>query len=161
MSVLVDLADIGDGMRVLEPSAGRGAIVRGVLSSADNVKVTMYELLAENCDALNAEFVPATTITPTDFLAVEPDPVYDRVVMNPPFMNQSDIKHVNHALKFLKPGGLLVAVMGAGVTFRENKLTVEFRKLVEDRGGFFQELPEKSFKESGTLVNTVVAVIPS
>jgi 16S rRNA G1207 methylase RsmC len=36
--------------------------------------------------------------------------------MNPPFARQADIHHVNHALKFLKPDGLLVSVMSAGVT---------------------------------------------
>jgi hypothetical protein len=51
--------------------------------------------------------------------------------------------------------------MGAGVVFRENKLAVEFRALVEDRGGSIEALPEGSFKESGTMVNTVVVTIPS
>lgn len=97
---------------------------------------------------------------PTDFLTVEPDPVYDRVVMNPPFGRQADIKHVSHALKFLKPGGLLVSVMASSVTFRSNKLTTDFRQLIEERGGHIEELPEGAFKSSGTMVNTVIVVIP-
>ncbi|HEY2455173.1 MAG TPA: hypothetical protein VGI71_21645 [Scandinavium sp.] len=32
--------------------------------------------------------------------------------------------------------------------------------LIEDRGGHIEELPEGAFKSSGTMVNTVVVVIP-
>lgn len=80
--------------------------------------------------------------------------------MNPPFGRQADIKHVSHALKFLKPGGLLVSVMASSVTFRSNKLTTDFRQLIVDRGGHIKELPEGAFKSSGTMVNTVIVVIP-
>ena len=96
-----------------------------------------------------------------DFLEVMPNPIYDRVVMNPPFSRQADIMHVLHALQFLKPGGLLVSVMAASVTFRENKLTTDFRATVEARGGYIEPLPENSFKASGTGVNTVLAAIPA
>ena len=77
------------------------------------------------------------------------------------YLTQADIHHVTHALKFLKPGGKLVSVMSASVIFRENKLTKEFRDLVESRGGFFEKLPDGSFKESGTMVRTVIVVIPA
>jgi type I restriction-modification system DNA methylase subunit len=83
------------------------------------------------------------------------------VLMNPPFdKKRSDIHHVLHALKFLKPGGRLVAIMPSGVTFREDALTRDFRGIVEARGGHIEELPDRSFKQSGTMVNTVLVVIP-
>lgn len=97
---------------------------------------------------------------PIDFLSVEPMASFDRIVMNPPFGRQADLKHVSHALKFLKPGGLLVSVMASSVTFRSNKLTTDFRQLIVDRGGHIEELPEGAFKSSGTMVNTVIVVIP-
>ncbi len=81
--------------------------------------------------------------------------------MNPPFKNQADIKHINHALKFLKPGGKLVSVMSASVGFRENTLTNKFRSLIEERGGSIESLPDGAFKESGTMVRTVIVVIPA
>ncbi len=160
---LVYLANIKDEMVVLEPSAGRGAIVKGVISAASKVMVDMHELNAANYALLLSADFPLSGIAPepADFLTANPKPVYDRVVMNPPFMKQADIKHVLHALKFLKDGGILVSVMSAGVTFRENKLTSEFRELVAERGGYFEELPDGSFKDSGTMVNTVIVVIPN
>lgn len=159
---VIHLAEIGDGMKVLEPSAGQGAIAKAVHSAAKDVMVDMYELMPANNDILHGLNLSLSGIgEPTDFLTVEPNSIYDRVVMNPPFGRQADIKHVSHAMKFLKPGGLLVSVMSSSVTFRNNKLTSDFRQLIEERGGHIEELPEGSFKSSGTMVNTVIVVIPN
>lgn len=155
---MIDLADIQHGMTVLEPSAGRGAIA---LACADaGALVDCYELMDENFAVLSANPRLANSHQ-ADFLSIQANPVFDRVLMNPPFMKQADVHHVMHAHKFLKPGGRLVAVMSAGVTFRENRLTVSFRNLVEEKGGWTEPLPEASFKSSGTMVNTVIVVIPS
>ncbi|WP_437609604.1 methyltransferase [Erwinia sp. V71] len=159
---LIELADIQNGMRVLEPSAGRGALAVAAQKSAIGVKVDMVELMPENNTYLiNLQIPDAKIGEPFDFLKIEPMPSFDRVVMNPPFGRQADIKHVSHALKFLKPGGLLVSVMASSVTFRSNKLTSDFRQLIEERGGHIEELPEGAFKSSGTMVNTIIAVIPA
>jgi len=158
---VIELADIQNGMRVLEPSAGKGDLALAAQQSALDVKVDMFELMPENNAHLHSMNIKDAKIgEPIDFLSVEPMASFDRVVMNPPFCRQADIKHVSHALKFLKPGGLLVSVMASSVTFRSNNLTTNFRKLIEERGGHIEELPEGSFKSSGTMVNTVIVVIP-
>ncbi|WP_150547147.1 methyltransferase [Citrobacter amalonaticus] len=158
---VVDLAEITNEMQVLEPSAGRGALVLEVKERAPDAMVSMFELMPDNNKFLRDLKLHACGIgEPTDFLDVKPFDVFDRVVMNPPFGRQADIKHVSHALKFLKPGGLLVSVMASSVTFRSNKLTTDFRQLIEERGGHIEELPEGVFKSSGTMVNTVIVVIP-
>lgn len=154
---LLELARIKPGMEVLEPSAGQGAIANAVATIAT---VDCIELLEANADKI-AVGGNVRSLLRGDFLAQFPQQRYDRVVMNPPFGKQDDIRHVNHALQFLKPGGLLVAVMATGVLFRENRLTVEFRNLVANRGGAIDELPEGAFKASGTMVRTVIATIPA
>lgn len=156
---LLALAAIRAGMTLLEPSAGTGAIAWPC--AAAGATVDCYEIQQGNAFALamNAPRELRRTAV-ADFLTVGPEPIYDRVVMTPPFAKQADIKHVTHALSFLKPGGLLVAVMSAGVVFRNDARTTEFRALVESRGGRIEPLPENSFKASGTGVNTVIAVIP-
>jgi len=159
---VISLADIQDDMIVLEPSAGRGALAIAAHGAANAVHVDMYELMPANNDFLHSLNLRLSGIgDPVDFLQIEPNPIYDRIVMNPPFGRQADIKHVTHALKFLKPGGRLVSVMSSSVTFRNNKLTAEFRETIESRGGHIEELPSGSFKESGTMVNTVIVVIPN
>lgn len=154
---LIELADITPGMTALEPSAGTGNIVAGL--HAAGAVVDAIELLDKNIAALKSQGL-ATLIGTGDFLETPAQPLYDRVVMNPPFERQADIKHVAHALRFIKPGGLLVSVMSASVTFRDNKLTADFRALIRERGGDIEALPEGSFKSSGTGVNTVIVTIP-
>lgn len=154
---LLELARIESGMQVLEPSAGQGAIAFPLIKAG--ALVHCYELQRQNIAVLGAETL-GFTVTEGDFLDMAPEQDYDRVVMNPPFEKQADIKHVLHALQFLKPGGRLVSVMSSSVKFRENRLTAEFRDLVYSRGGSMEDLPENSFKESGTGVNTVIVVIP-
>jgi predicted RNA methylase len=154
---LMDLAEIKDGMDVLEPSAGTGRLINYLPAS---VKVMAVELRDKYASQINRE--PNVTVLIADFMRVDPmSPGFDRVVMNPPFSKQQDIRHVLHALKFLKPGGRLVSVMSSGVTFRQNKLTVDFRCMVEERGGMIEENQEDAFKESGTLVRTVNVMIPN
>lgn len=155
---LIEMADIKQGMRVLEPSAGIGNIASLLVNHG--AIVDCYELLDKNYEQLINQNI-YKNVTKCDFLAVEPNQIYDRVVMNPPFERQNDIKHVTHAFEFLKEGGVLISIMGCSVMFRENKLTTEFRDLVYFQGGYFEELPQGSFKESGTMVNTVIVVIPN
>ncbi len=104
-----------------------------------------------------------------DFLKISPETtgLYDRVVMNPPFDRERDIDHVLHAISFLKPGGVLVAIMSAGTELRETKKSKAFRELVEKmsgagrrwggfhRGDVWRDLPERSFSSVGTNCNTI------
>jgi hypothetical protein len=155
---LLTLAQIEPGMRVLEPSAGRGAIALP-LSHAGAV-VDCVEVQADHAEAIRDAHHPDVTVLVADFITTSPQPVYDRVVMNPPFARQADIAHVMHAYGALRSGGLLVAVMSNGVTFRNTPLAREFRALLNAVGGELHPLPEGAFKESGTGVNTVIAVLP-
>ncbi|MDX2996388.1 class I SAM-dependent methyltransferase [Streptomyces scabiei] len=155
---LLTLARIEPGMRVLEPSAGQGAIA---LAAADaGALVDCVEIQADHAEKIRDAHHPAVTVLVADFLTTSPQPVYDRVVMNPPFARQSDIVHVEHAYTALRPGGLLVAVMSVGVTFRQTAAATRFRALLDAVGGELHPLPEGAFRESGTGVNTVIAVLP-
>lgn len=155
---LLELAGIEDGMFVLEPSAGSGAIAFACAKAG--AIVDCCELMEKNFLVLAGhKYKELQDVLKIDFLEVKPHPIYDRVVMNPPFAKRADIHHVRHAHKFLKPGGLLVSVMSAGVQFRGDRLASEFREFVAERGGSIEALPDGAFKASGTMVNTVVVVI--
>ena len=153
---LMELADVRPGMLVLEPSAGQGAIANACRTAGG--EVTCIELMPANAQALRDQ---RHSVSERDFLTMQPSPLMDRVVMNPPFARQADIKHVLHAMRFLRDGGRLVSVMSASVTFRENRLTQDFRALVSSRSGSIEELPEGAFKSSGTMVRTVIVTIPA
>lgn len=152
---LLDLANLSDGMTVLEPSAGQGAI-------ADELKAIGFEpfcceILPQNIKVLKEKNHYLAT---PDFFDLHELDLFDRIIMNPPFEKQADIDHVKHAFDLLRPRGLLVSVMSAGVTFRQDRKAAGFRRLIEENHGEIIELPEDSFKESGTCVNAVIVVIP-
>lgn len=153
---MLELANLASGMTVLEPSAGEGALASAV--AAAGCAVDCVEQNAKRAGVTYAAGI-ARAVTMADFLALPMQPVYDRIVMNPPFADKADIAHVRHALGFLKPGGVLVAVMSVGVMFREDRETTEFREMFLKGGGTFEPLPDDAFKVSGTGVRTVLAVL--
>lgn len=155
---LKELAGDVTGKKMLEPEAGRGDIA--VPFAKAGAIVSCFELMEANYQHLVGNPL-LHSVTHGDFLLQHPEPEYEIIAMNPPFLRQSDIKHVMHALKFLKPKGLLLSVMAANVTYRSNQLTQSFRDLVRSRNGDIEALPEGSFKLSGTMVNTVIVSIPA
>ena len=151
---LVEQADIKPGMKVLEPSAGKGSLIDAVRRkySKDDVEVTPIELDSRLNGILKAKgYNPLQE----DFMSLKEKDKYDRVVMNPPFENGQDMDHVRHAYDMLKPGGKIVAIMGEGGFFRSDKKSQDFRNWLDDKG-YSEQLPAGSFKTSDnpTGVNT-------
>lgn len=149
-----------DERRILEPSAGTGHIVRRLLEEGgivdaveiDPGRVLDLELMAECYSKLR--------VIETNFLNMPANPVYDYVVMNPPFYGTHWMKHVLHAFDFLKPGGELVTVLPVTASIGESKKHKTFRQWAQDSlpygNLYFEDLPAESFAESGTRVNTVI-----
>ncbi|MGF3025586.1 methyltransferase [Methylobacterium aquaticum] len=158
---VVARAGITDGMSVLEPSAGLGALARAARDC--HGAVTCVEIDERRFDALRQVAGGGLgTLVRGDFLSAVPlRPLreFDRVVMNPPFTRDQDIAHVRHAAQFLKPGGRLAAIMSGGVTFRTRGAAPAFREWVASLGGTIERLPDNAFAESGTNVSTVLVVV--
>lgn len=145
---LVMFAIRKDTRTVLEPSSGTGALVRAVLDYAPAAVVTAYEI--------NPSLARHTGATCADFLTVEPQPIFDAVVMNPPFAGCAEVAHVMHAGKFLRPGGRFAAVMSAAVTFRQTSAYAALNHWLKGRAATVVPLPDNAFAESGTNVRTVL-----
>lgn len=152
---VVKLADIKDGMKVLEPECGTGELADLVSERIGKRNITCYELQESNIAVLRSKGYAAQQ---ADFLSVAASPEFDRVIMNPPFERQQDIAHVRHAWGFLKPGGRITAIMSAGFTFRDNRVSADFREFVQQYGSY-RENPDGSFKPSGTNVKTVTVAL--
>jgi 16S rRNA G1207 methylase RsmC len=84
---------------------------------------------------------------------------YDRVLMNPPFEKGQDMEHIQHAFEMLEDLGRLVSVISPGPFFHSSKKAEAFRQWFEDLGGEVIDLPEGSFKDSGTGVASKLVVI--
>lgn len=158
---VVEAADLFDGCEVLEPSAGRGALVLAVATVCPSAHLVAVELDPKLRPLIPTRGLSVADTYGGDFLeyAVGELGEFDRVVMNPPFSRGKDIVHVLHALSMLRAGGLLVAVMSAGVTFRRDRAATSFRATVSASGGFIERLPEGSFRESGTDVQAVLVTM--
>lgn len=155
---LIELAELEPGMDVLEPSAGLGNIVRGIVGAGGVAHA--FEIDPKRHAALEASGLMTFPVASGDFLTFEAAPTFDAVVMNPPFAGQADIDHVTHALKFVKPGGRLVAVMSAAVMYRDNAKTRAFRELIEQQvSGTWEELDAGAFKASGTMVRACIVAV--
>jgi phospholipid N-methyltransferase len=158
---MADEAGILAGRRVLEPSAGTGNIIRAIMDNAtgaDCVHIVAVEInpaLAQGLEQQRSKTVYANdsnfSIHCADFLECNGDlGKFDRILMNPPFQNGDDIKHITHAITFLKPGGVLVAICANGPRQQEK---------LKPLADHWEELPADTFKEAGTGVKTVLLTV--
>jgi predicted RNA methylase len=155
---MVRRADVQRGASVLEPSAGHGRIALAAKAAGAHV------VCVEKDAGRQAKLIGAglTVLgTHADFLEVPADNAqrWDCVLMNPPFSREQDIAHVRHAVNFLRPGGRLVAIMSAGMRFRSTKAAQAFRVMLDEMGADVEDLPEGTFKESGTMVRTCMVTL--
>lgn len=139
---MIEIAEIEPGMKVLEPSAGKGNIADAIKEAG--ITPDVIEINSTLRDVLEAK---KYNLVADDFLEFN-EGGYDRIIMNPPFEKGQDIDHVRHAYDLLKPGGKLVAIMSEGPFFRNDKKAKEFREWLESVGGRSEKLPEGSFKSS-------------
>ncbi len=152
---LIDTARMRPGDLVLEPQAGGGALATAAAEIVGKDKVTCYELMPSNVQVLAD--LGFKVDGPRDFLAVPPLPVFDCVIANPPFSGGRDIAHITHALKFLKPGGKLTAIMSP--SWREtptNAAAKQFKALIEGMEHTVEKIDAGAFSAVGTQVATVL-----
>lgn len=151
---MIELSELESHHYVLEPSAGRGAIADEIFKVTQNLD--LIELSEENCKALNSKNYHVKC---GDFLEVPVGQKYDRIIMNPPFSRQNDISHVLNAWDHLKDGGILVAITSRSWTFRHSNKAEKFRDFVGEHMTEVFDLPEGTFKESGTMIRTKLLVL--
>lgn len=144
---MVELAELQERNRILEPSAGTGNILQAIITADKGLPmaIEINDALAENL----AKRFPLTPVIGKDFLTCNGElGKFDRILMNPPFENGSDIKHIKHALAFLNPGGRLVAICANGPRQQEQLKPLASEWIDLGPGAF-----------EGTGVNTAIMVI--
>lgn len=127
-------------MSVLEPSCGEGHIIT-------EIKARLHVAFGFEYHPVRAHTArqKGHPVLTANFLDQPPTADFDAVVMNPPFYGRHYLRHVTHALRFLKPGGTLVAILPATARYDHGELTGEWR-----------DLPVASFAEAGTNVPTTM-----
>lgn len=138
------------GARVLEPSAGLGRLCEPLEDM--KARWMMVEEAGECCNALKKAFERAE-VQNRDFLTTSAEDLggeFDAVIMNPPFKQGRDIKHILHALGMLKTGGRLVSLCYNGTKQNERLKPIACE---------WRELPANSFREEGTGASVALLVI--
>lgn len=143
---MADLADLCAGDRVLEPSAGTGNLLQAI--KMRGIFAEDLQGIEINTDLANRLKCQGFNVRCADFLECEDETGFDKVLMNPPFQNAEDIKHIEHARRLLRPGGKLVAICANGP--RQND---KLQPIADS----WEELPEKTF--NGTGVRAVILTI--
>lgn len=147
---MVELARIEPHHSLLEPSAGTGNILKQLPFAL--LRVIAIEINASLVTNLKRSF-PKVDVRQSDFLLCNGNlGTFDRILMNPPFLNGEDIKHILHAKGMLNANGLLVSLCANGPRQRETLKPVV---------SYWEDLPSGSFSDQGTNVNVALLIIES
>lgn len=146
---LVALAGVRKDSRVLEPEAGIGNIADAAKEVTDHVDC--IERMTDFCEILKLK---KHNVIGNDLLTTETAPIYDAVVMNPPFSEECE--HIKRAFDFLRPGGSLVAVCSSSIQWKSTRKYEQFRDWLSEHTHSIDECGAK-FEMTG--VHTVVLVV--
>ncbi len=153
---MLELAELPETPRMLEPSAGHGAIADAVRAARPKAEIYVTEINARLREILSLKQHDLSEAG--DFLDMGPAQAFDRILMNPPFSNGADADHVRHAFDFLAPRGILVSVMSEGTFYRNDRKASGFRDWLDGVAGECYRVPHGAFRESGTDVATRIVV---
>jgi hypothetical protein len=140
---MLQIARIDSSHRVLEPSAGAGDLCLAVRKLGAVVE----------CFEINSDLHQSLTLLgfqplDRDFLFATPRPIYDRVLMNPPFSGDAYIDHVRAAYEWLAPGGELVAVLPSGYQSSRSLQRRNFSDWLDDLDASRYDNPANAFTKS-------------
>lgn len=164
---IVEWANIQKGEKVLEPSAGHGAIARWFGSDTENVMIEPSEKLASV-----AQMSARGNVIRQRFEDYHIGNKFNAIVMNPPFGRggKTAIEHIAKAFGHLRDGGRIVAIVPDGPSTQkyfdkwyygdENAPDKAGREGKKD-AVLVKEvlLPSVTFERAGTKVNCKVLVI--
>lgn len=155
---MVEWADIRPGDKVLEPSAGHGAIARFFPETADRTLVEPSANLASRA-ALSS---PGANVLEHRFEDLHAVNKYQAIVMNPPFGagGSTAVDHIAKAANHLADGGRIVALIPRGPS-----ADAKYEKFMESPAakGIYQvadiDMPTSTFERAGTKVATRIVVL--
>lgn len=149
--------------RVLEPSAGKGAIALAVRRACPEASIFCVELVPEHQEELRRLGLRVMDASfKQDFLKLGLDDMgpYDVIAMNPPFgKGRVELHHLRHAMGLIGTGARLGAIMPSSLLFRDDALTNEVRAMLAEHDALITDNPRDAFKDAGTMVSTVTVTL--
>jgi ParB family chromosome partitioning protein len=157
--MMQSLPSITEGMKILEPSAGSGALLKSFFEYFPGLDITIdcFELMELNrkklasvngANIIGDDFIKSVDAEENDLFwwnKKKPDYSilnhYDIIIANPPFAKNQDAEHIQAMYKCLKPGGSLVSICSIGWMYATKGKGVEFRQWLDNQG----QLSEQEF----------------
>ena len=152
---VVELAEIKEGMSLLEPSAGTGNLLDAV---PVHCHILCVEPLMENSDVLRKKGYNHTVETFESFKE-KTTQKFDRIIMNPPFAGQKDALHLMMAYELLKQNGVLTAIISENALYYQTEISDTLRSFLKEHNAHIENVPSNAFEESGTTIETVIVKI--
>lgn len=152
---MVELADIQEWEIILEPSAWTGNIIDWIIEKYPKNIIYINEWNYSNYEILKEKYTWNWYMYwfNDDFMTFEKMQYFNKIIMNPPFENKQDQKHILKARELLKKWWIIVAIASAWVKYRSDYQ--EFRDFI-DKYWYVEDLDAWTFKESWTMVNSVL-----
>ena len=143
--------------KILEPSAGNGALINAVLRLHSDITIDCYELNPLNRKVL--EKMANVNVLGDDFTKRLDDEEYDVIIANPPFSKNQDIIHLMKMWDNLRYGGRIACITNTHWMFANDTKSTEFRDWILGKYTFQHEFPNGTFKESGTDIATILLIL--
>lgn len=146
---------------VLEPSAGRGAIIDAILEASPGVTVHYCELMPDNLAYLKQKYAdkPNVIHVGDDFLKIGNERKYDAIVANPPFAKNQDIAHFRKMCFLVDKTSHIACITSMHWQYSSTGKAKEFGDMLKSIGAKVHNLKEGSFKVSGTNVLTCMITL--
>ena len=138
---------------ILEPSAGRGAIVRAINKARPTVPVYYCELMELNRKMFNGN----AELLCDDFLNLPEDRKYEIIVANPPFNKNQDIDHFYKMCKVCD--GRIISIMSKHWKHCNNKKETAFREFLAENNAQIIDIETGRFKGSGTMTASCIVIM--
>lgn len=151
---VVESCNILENDVVLEPSAGRGALLNHIKQKTEFI--TAIEFNSENARALRES---GYIVTNDSFENVINNNklYYNRVVMAPPFAQRMDITHTILAYNEMQIGGRLISIVSENSLYYEDGISETFRLFLKFTNANIKAIPIGTYIDTGT--NIAVSVI--
>ena len=147
---VVGLAEIHFEDWVLEPSAGEGAIADEIVKHRHR-SLDVLDFHEPYVEILESKGYYGNVFC-QDFLEFKRKEYYNKIIMNPPFAGKQWSKHIQHAYSLLGDNGILVAII-------PNTPDPKFHEWLDDKVYEVFDVEDGAFRESGTMVRTVILKI--
>jgi len=156
---MVGMLCLQGGEKILEPSAGHGALIEAVMDRAKGLQSCVYvdwcEIYPLSQKLIMSRIYPKPVcFREYNFFDLPVSEKYDCIIANPPFCNNGDIDFVMKMYDHLKVGGRLVTLTSLHYENSSNKKETAFREFLKEKGAIIERLPAKAFASSGTNIET-------